>query len=214
MPPVVDVNDTLCLLVLRDNLITHIPAGYFKHFIKLEALFLNRNHLIRFPDVLPLNKTLSTLSLSFNCIQEIPRNMISSCSHLKYLSISVNKLQTLGVLVFNDENAIVKVAMLGNPWRCDSALAWLCNLDPGNYSIYGSVEIYPMFGRARFSDYTRLKCAQPDRYAGMMIHRLSMLTTTAYCVHVCHLIYLASISYTTDKIISANYYILSDFTWY
>ena len=73
--------------------------------------------------------------------QQYPKNIISSCSHLKYIKISMNMLQTLRRSSFvDDENTIVKISMFGNPWRCDSALAWLCDLDIGNFSHDGVFE--------------------------------------------------------------------------
>ena len=182
MPPVVDVQDTLLALILRGNLITYISVGYFKGFAKLAILVLDNNHLVQFPDVRPLNQTLKTLFLSSNCISEIPPNMISSCFYLTYLRINENMLQTLNGSYFDGENAAVKVFMSGNPWRCDSSLAWLCNLDIGNFSEGGSVQQFQMFGPARVADYAQLKCAQPALYAGVEIHYLSRFISTQHFV--------------------------------
>ena len=184
MPPVTDVKGRLRSLDLRRNLITFIPFGYFQGFVKLEALFIDQNRMVRFPDVRQLNQTLYMLYLSYNRIPVIPRNIISSCFHPKYLKMSMNMLQTLRRSFFDGENTVVKVSMFGNPWRCDSALAWLCDLDIGNFIHDGLSEQFPMFGRARFSDYTELRCAQPDLYAGVKIIELSKLMKAQYYVNI------------------------------
>ena len=183
MPPVVHVKDTLLALILRGNLITYISHGYFKGFARLAILVLDKNHLVQFPDVRPLNQTLNTLFLSSNCISALPQNMIFSCCRLKYLRINENMLQTLNGSHFDGGNTAVKVSMSENPWRCDSSLAWLCNLDIGNFSEGSSVQQMQMSGRARFADYAKLKCAQPDLYAGVEIHTLSRFISSQYFVY-------------------------------
>ena len=177
MPPVADVKDTLSNLAITQNLITYIPADYFKGFTKLQSLSLIFNRLAYFPDVRPLNLTLNALFLTENRITRIPQSVIPSCSKLKQLGITWNNLGTLNGSIFGGGHVAMEVFMSGNPWRCDSSLAWLCNLKYGNFTerFSGRQRQFRAFGRARFSDYNLLECAQPDLYAGAKIRGLSML---------------------------------------
>ena len=141
MPPVIDVKGTLRSLDLRGNLITFIPFGYFKGFVKLQTLFIEQNRMVRFPDVRPLNQTLYMLYLSYNRIPAISQKYNFLLFSLEIYKISMNMLKTLRRSSFvDDENTIVKISMFGNPWRCDSALALLCDLDIGNFSHDGVFE--------------------------------------------------------------------------
>ena len=172
----------LLLLTLRNlaityNFITYIPVDYFKGFTTLQTLFLTMNHLIQFPDVHPLNHTLKSLFLLLNRIKIIPQSVIPSCPKLKQLNIKRNMLQTLDGSLFVGRSAAMRVTMSANPWRCDSSLAWLCNLEYGNFTedISGRQLQLRMFGRARFSEYNFLECAQPHLYARAKIRDLSMI---------------------------------------
>ena len=185
MPPVAHVKDTLINLGVAQNLITHIPVDYFKGFVQLQTLFLSVNRLAQFPDVHPLNLTLNTLHLLSNRISLIPQSMIPSCSKLKQINIKRNRLVTLDGSLFVGRSVVMKVYMSDNPWICDSSLAWLCNLDYGNFTddFLGRQLQIRMYGRAGFSDYNFLECAQPDLYAGVKIRDLSMLMDIQSFVH-------------------------------
>ena len=185
MPPVAHVKDTLINLGVAQNLITHIPVDYFKGFVQLQTLFLSVNHLAQFPDVHPINLTLSSLSLLSNRISLIPQSVIPSCSKLKEINIKRNRLVTLDGSLFVGRTAAMKVYMSDNPWICDSSLAWLCNLDYGNFTddFSGRQLQIRVYGRAGFSDYNFLECAQPDLYAGLKIRDLSMLMDIQSFVH-------------------------------
>ena len=70
MPPVADVKDTLINLAIIQNLVTYIPADYFKGFAQ-QTLSLMYNRLAQFPDVYPLNHTLNTFYLVVNRITQM-----------------------------------------------------------------------------------------------------------------------------------------------
>ena len=186
MPPVADVKDTLINLAIIQNLVTYIPADYFKGFAQLQTLSLMYNRLAQFPDVYPLNHTLNTIYLVVNRITQMTQSVIPSCSKFKQFSVRRNKLVTLNGSIFGGGHVVMEVSMLDNPWRCDTSLAWLCNLEYGNFTeeFSGRKLQIPMFGRARFSDYNLLEYAQPDLNAGAKIRDFSMLMGVETYMHI------------------------------
>ena len=198
MPPVGHVKDTLQTLMVTENLITHIPNGYFDDLPQLITISLSNNYLTLFPDVSPVRHTLVTLSISSNYIPEIPHfmfdnafislkhlmigdniihslpsNFLSNFSSLQYFVTINNNLHTLDKTVFGGQHVAVVVALFGNPWRCDSALSWLCELHFENYSFMGLVQQFKTYEHVGITDYKRLVCAGPSIYAGMDIMHLS-----------------------------------------
>ena len=209
MPPIADVKDTLHTLWITRNLITHIPAGYFEDLPQLTTLDLSNNQLPHFPDVSPINRTLHTLSLRSNYIITIPSFMVttifialeflslrdnnihtlppsfvSNCPNLRQLFIAKNNLLTLDKSIFDVEGAMI-LSLSGNPWRCDSALAWLCDLDFMNHRMDGVVRQFKTYGRVGIRDYVDLVCTGPRVFAGMNIKNLRMSSTTSVSHQTC-----------------------------
>ena len=199
MPPIAHVKDTLLSLFVPGNLIAYISDGYFEDFRDLTVLSVAKNYLTQFPDVSPIYQTLHTLSLHSNRIRTIPSFMVdntfialkylmlwennihaiptrllSHCPNLRELLINDNNLRTLDHSVFEGNHSTVRVTLSGNPWRCDSALAWLCDLHFENYNNEGFVTQFKTFKRAGIPDYGRLICTGPDLYDGIKIIHLSM----------------------------------------
>ena len=198
MPAMGHVKDTLQSLMITENSITHIPDGYFDGFLQLTRLDLAKNCLTQVPDVSPVHQTLITLSVLSNYISEIPHfmgdnilislkslilsnnniqafppSLLSKFPNLQEFFISINNLHTLDESVFGGIHAVVLVRLSGNPWICDSALAWLCDLKLKNYSFMGFAKQFKSYGHIGITDYERLVCAGPDRYEGMDIFHLS-----------------------------------------
>ena len=65
-----------------------------------------------------------------------------------------------------------------NPWRCDSALAWLCDLPIMDHKIKGMVKKYETYGRVGINDYDLLECTAPRMHEGIYIKHLRMSNTT------------------------------------
>ena len=171
----------------------------FSWFTAIYYIKLADNCLTQFPDVSPVHQTLFTLSLRSNYISEIPQFMVdnifislkslmlsnnkiyklpssflSNIPNLQELFILNNHLHTLDESVFGGTHTAMVVTLAGNPWRCDSALAWLCDLPLANYSLRGFSKLYRTYGHTGVTDYGRLKCAGPDVFAGIDIMHLRM----------------------------------------
>ena len=199
MPPIVQVKDSLQSLLIIGNKIAHIPECYFHGLRQFTTLSLAENCLTQFPDVSPVHQTLFTLSLRSNYISEIPHFMVdnifislkslmlsnnkiykltssflSNIPNLQELFILNNRLHTLDESVFGGTHTAMVVILAGNPWRCDSALAWLCDLPLSNYSLRVFFKQYRTYGHTGVTDYGRLKCAGPDVFAGIDIMHLCM----------------------------------------
>ena len=176
------------VIMITENSITHIPDGYFDGFLQLTRLDLAKNCLTQVPDVSPIHQTLITLSVLSNYISEIPHfmgdnifislkslilsnnniqafppSLLSKFPNLQEFFISINNLHTLDESVFGGIHAVVLVRLSGNPWICDSALAWLCDLKLKNYSFMGFAKQFKSYGHIGITDYERLVCAGPDR---------------------------------------------------
>ena len=108
-----------------------------------------------------------------NIIHSLPSNFLSNFPSLQYFVTINNDLHTLDKTVFGGQHVAVVVALFGNPWRCDSALSWLCDLHLENYSFMGVVQQFKTYGHVGITDYERLVCAGSSTYAGMDIMQFS-----------------------------------------
>ena len=63
-----------------------------------------------------------------------------------------------------------------NPWRCDSTLALLIELDKGSLKIDGAWQQGHKLGRVWILDYPDMECAEPPPLAGTCLLNLSKLT--------------------------------------
>ena len=82
--------------------ISHIPTESFQHFVKLENLCMDNNHL-KFIDGLAFKNMhhLKTLSLSFNLISKLNCSVFQDLYNLTYLSLYHNLLKDLPQSLFN-----------------------------------------------------------------------------------------------------------------
>ena len=211
MPPVVDtVKRTLEVLNLHGNRISTIVVDYFDGFATLTHLQLSENQLKTIPDLKPLRGTLIHLSFSSNCITDISpslyTNTFASLTSIKLLDnlisnfpccvfskwpnlgefdISYNHLHSFTFPEFLVFNATKDVFMrLGyKRWRCDSALAWLAELDIAEVVRMGSTRRYSRSGFLWFLDYDIIRCAGPPRHAHKRILELCKFKViyTAIC---------------------------------
>ena len=90
-----------------------------------------------------------------NKIHTFSSTFISHCPNLSELSIDDNDLYALDKSVFEGNHSRVRVTLSDNPWRCDSDLAWLCDLHFDNYNVMGTVTQFKTYGRAGIEDYGR-----------------------------------------------------------
>ena len=214
MPPVVDtVKYTLEVLNLHGNRISTIGPDYFEGFVTLTLLQLSGNQLKTIPDLGPLSGTLIHLSFISNCITDISHSLYANtfaaltsikladnlianvpcCVFSKWPSlaefdISYNYLHSFPFPEFLVFNARKDVFMrLGfNRWRCDSALAWLAELDIGEVVRMGSTRRYSRSGFVWFLDYDIIRCAGPPRHARIRLLKLSkfkVICTTLCATH-------------------------------
>ena len=74
-----DLNETLEVLHLSYNRITHIPEDYFEHFGMLQELYLGRNRITFLsPNTFKGLPMLSNLQLSYNDLKTLQRNIFAS----------------------------------------------------------------------------------------------------------------------------------------
>ena len=199
MPPICHVKDTLHTLIINGNSVANIPGGYFDDCDKLAVISLANNKLTHFPDVSPIHQSLTSLSVisnqistipifmvenkfvslkylmvSDNKIHSFPPSLISTCPNMQEFFITNNNLHTLEKSAFEGKHSGVTVTLAFNPWSCDSALAWLCDVQMKNYSYGGIVREYKTYGLVRIRDYGHVTCEWPRLYAGVGIKYLSM----------------------------------------
>ena len=200
MPPLVDtVRYTLEVLNLQGNRISTIVPDYFDGCASLTYLQLSENQLKTIPDLGPLSGTLIHLSFISNCITDIPPSLyantfaaltsikmadnlianfpccvFSKLPNLGEFDISYNHLHSFTFPEFLVFNATKDVFMrLGfNRWRCDSALAWLAELDIVEVFRMGSTRRYSRSGFVWFLDYDIIRCAGPPRHAHIRLLKL------------------------------------------
>ena len=208
MPPVVaSVKRTLQMLNVKDNNITTIQQYYFDGFEDLRYLILSKNKLKIFPNIHPISGVLKDLLVTSNFITEIPptlskqlfpslkmislaRNRIadiplgifSRLPSLYAFDIQRNKLSTFKLpdfFVYNVTDELL-LNLGGNPWRCDSALAWLADLDTGVIKLFGSSGLFPRLGRIWFLSYKMVCCHGPTQHAGKCIFDMSKFCSMFY----------------------------------
>ena len=204
MPPVTDsIKHTLVVLYLHDNLITNVHRTYFQGFVKMLTLSLAKNRLTQIPDLSPLSSTLRWLVISENAITKISHILYEEkYLALGYISLRKNMIKEIPIDVYLAWPAIYRIVMRGNnlssfclpislllnstpnirlqlghnPWRCDSGLTLLLELNKGPLKIDDSWNQGRKLGSVWISDYPDMECAEPPPFAGMWLGDLSKLT--------------------------------------
>ena len=216
IPYIADVKYTIHTLMVTRNLITQIPDDYFDDFPKLAMLNLANNQLAHFPDVSSVRRTLRILSLQSNVMAQIPKFMITTafvvleyltvsdneidiipsgffrnCPNLQQFVITKNRLCALNRSLYEGRDKSAVLGLSGNPWWCDSALAWLCDLHLMDHRIQDVVMKYESYCRVGICDYGQLVCTGPRSHAGLDIKYLrtsSMTSINEMLPHETHIL--------------------------
>ena len=204
MPPVTDsVKQTLLIFSVCGNRIARVHSTYFEGFLKLTAVHFSDNELIQIPDLRPISSTLDYLLLTGNCLTEIspvlyedkfpvlayirldenqiktiPTGVYSAWPAIRSIRIDVNNLTTFKLpkfLVINSTDNI-RMEMGVNPWRCDSALSLLVEMDTGIMEVDRMWRQYPRLGPVWIMDYPYMDCTEPPWLVGKWLGELSKLT--------------------------------------
>ena len=150
-PSISSVKNTLMLLDLSWNRITHISDKYFHSFNKIKNIYLGHNQLIEIPNLEHISKTIFRLSLPSNNISNVipmygirfpilhaltlQGNQIKSfcfppvtfAPRVKNVDLEANYLQ---VIDFSHERSTrmymheVSIYLGHNPWFCNGSLGW------------------------------------------------------------------------------------------
>ena len=104
----------------------------YAHCLSIPILFP------KYPNKFMVTETfvvLEYLTASDNKINIIPSGLFKNWPNLRQFIITKNKLRTLDISIFEGRDDAVVVSLSGNPWWCDSALTWLCDLHLMDHKI-------------------------------------------------------------------------------
>lgn len=99
-------------LVLCKNAITEIPGAALAKLDKLRVLDLSENKISEYPECAAGLENLSTLNLSFNCLQTMPS--MEKCKSLAHVNLSNNELTELNFLCHSDLVRLADVELARN----------------------------------------------------------------------------------------------------
>ncbi|KAM4602463.1 malignant fibrous histiocytoma-amplified sequence 1 [Polymixia lowei] len=104
-------------LYMNQNNIRSIPEDVFPHLGKLQVFKLNNNRLAVLPSDLNQCSSLTDLSLSKNCLQDL--QPLVGLHKLKELFVEKNQLTELPPQLFHRGSCVLTVCrLMGNPLRC------------------------------------------------------------------------------------------------
>lgn len=110
-------------LDFKNNQLEELTPGALTSLSKLEALYLENNRLKSLdPSAFSGNPNLRQMFLSGNCLASLPAGLFLKQDELVFLDLRNNYLQSLtpGIL-----DGLLYAVLSGNPWHCNSSLAYL-----------------------------------------------------------------------------------------
>ncbi|KAI8479133.1 hypothetical protein Bbelb_431340 [Branchiostoma belcheri] len=132
-------------LDLSENMISSIDSAAFHNLPRLDTITLNRNNLRFVPrEALATLPTLSAVDLSRNKLRELDSRDFSGIRGDLTLGLSYNRIETVGADVLSSISSLRQVYLQGNPWACNCELRglreWMDDSDTIPSSIGSAVE--------------------------------------------------------------------------
>ena len=146
LPDISHTKETLISLYCSSNYLHTVPEDAFEGF-KLRIIGMAYNRLTKMPNLLPLNSSLSYISLSGNKFGGIPcaemYNFLHTMTALRYLYLDGTGLTTFpDIRDFNRTFTILSILSL-ETLVCDCTMVWLKEMTSGQGSSLPLLDIRP-----------------------------------------------------------------------
>ena len=149
-PNLLILNETLDILLLRNNLIRSIPKSVLDGFQCLTQLALDYNNMVEFPDLGPIGGTLHILTVSYNQLHYLNPLYLANLTVLNNLRLNNNNFRKLPN-VTDIADTIINLYISGNPLDDKNEMpTWLLSMQFSNIHdadfAYLSLTSFPALG--------------------------------------------------------------------
>ena len=131
-PPLVNIEQTLSKLRIKNARLSFIPAFYFSGCEKLIELELSHNRLSALPDLSAISDTLDIIRVDHNELIDITSLQDLTFSKLRYLFLDHNKIQQVDIMRFHMPR-LHEMGLTHNLLQEFGHPKWLVRGDDGEY---------------------------------------------------------------------------------